>query len=151
MAESHLFLEQYEEALEAYEHVVNIDPANIDTYVKPVWISIDMVQDLDRALTLSKGAVEHFPKEAMSHNLLAWTHIERGELELASDAVDFTLHLNSKLPAGHYNKGLLKEAEGDADAAIRSYARALELAPQDDSIYYLANERYQNLLAPPIE
>lgn len=145
IAESYLFLEEYEASLAAYEHLIKITDGNIDGFIRPVWIALTQLRDLDRALSLSNEAVEAFPKDAMSHNLLAWTHIERGEWEEATNSIEEALRLDPNLAEAHYNKGLIEEHKEANEAALEAYQKALELAEKENPIHEMAQSKIDYL------
>jgi tetratricopeptide (TPR) repeat protein len=146
LAESQLFLENYAEALEAYEYLVKIDHESAESFVQPVWLAIHELKDLDRALTIAQEAQAMFPSESMSHNLTGWVYIERNELEEAEEALETALALDPDLPAAHYNTGLLYEKIGDIDAAKEALRDAYDLAGPSQEIGVMAAERYNALV-----
>ena len=145
LAESYLELEQYEAALEAYEYLIKIDQTSIDLFVKPVWLSLDILKDLDRALRIAEESASLFPNESMSHNLLAWVHIQRDELPQAQHEIDKALTMDPKLPEAHFNKAMLEEKKGNTLDAHDSYKTAYELAGPDNSIKDLAAQKFNEL------
>ncbi len=149
MAESQLLLENYSEALEAYEHLNKIDLGSVESFIRPIWLAIHELNDLDRALTLAEDAAANFPDEAMSHNLLAWVYVERNELSQAEESVNKALELNPNMAAAHYNAGLLYEKQGELDSAINAFEKAHNLASDSDSIGTLAAEKYNSLILTP--
>lgn len=151
IAESQLFLERYEESLAAYEYLVKIEHASVDDFVRPIWLAIEMVQDLDRALTLAQESVTHFPSEAMSHNLLAWVYIEQGQLDLADAEINTTFQIDPTLAEAHFNAGLLREKQGNKEGAIWEFQKAYELAEAGSGISEQASEKYNALVTQPSE
>lgn len=146
IAECQIFLQNYDAALEAYEYLIKIDHESVESFIRPVWLAINELNDLDRALTLAQESVTYFPNEAMSHNLLAWVQIERGDLDDASKSLNNAFKIDPNLPAAHYNLGLLKEKAGDIDAAKDAYMDAYKLAPSGDTIGNMAAEKYNSLI-----
>lgn len=145
IAECQLFLEDYDEAVEAYEYLINIDHNTIEGFVRPVWIAITELNDLDRALSIAEESVEYFPNEAMSYNLLGWVHLERGELNEADSALKKSITMDGKLAAAHYNLGRLLETKGEIENAKSAYENAYEYAESDDEIGTMAAEKYNSL------
>lgn len=146
IAESQLFLEKYEDALVTYEHLVKIDYSNIDVFVRPIWIAINYVLDLDRALSLAEEAISRFPNDAMSHNLMAWVYIEKGELELAEQSLKNSFAANPNFAESHYNAGRLREKQGNIEGAKWEYKKAYELSESGDNIGSMASEKYNALI-----
>ncbi len=126
IAESQLFLERYEDALASYEHLVKIDHSNVELFVRPVWISITFIKDLDRALTLAQEATSRFPGEAQSHNLLGWVYVEKDALDEAQQSLEKAILLNGNLAEAHYNLGRLYEKKGELENAKSEYKKAHE-------------------------
>lgn len=62
-------------------------------------------------------------------NLLAAIEHHAGDLDAAQRAVESALALGAEDPAALHNAGVLAEARGDQEAALRSYKRALTEAP----------------------
>lgn len=151
IAECNLLLEKHEDALAAYEHIIKIDNSSIDLFVKPIWIAITYLSDLDRALSLAQSAQSRFPDNAMSHNLLAWVYIERNELDKAQTELEVSLSLDPGLAEAHYNAGRLNEAKGDIEKAKIEYKRAFESASPEDTIGTAAAEKYNSLILETIE
>lgn len=148
IAESQLFLEKYEESLEAYEHLVKIDGGgSVDIFVRPVWIALTYIKDMERALSLAELAVQTFPNEAMSHNLMAWVYMEKNELDKADAEIKNAFSIDPNFAEAHYNAGRLREKQGNADGAIWEYKKAYELSKAGDSISALASERYNALIS----
>lgn len=145
LAESQLFLENYEDALAAYEFLIKLDPSDIEGFAKPVQISVDSLNDLDRALTLAEEGVLQFPNDPNSHNLLASVYLEKGEWALAEASMKKALNLNPKWAETHFNLGLLAEAQGDFEAASKHYKSAHEYAESGSLISISAAEKFNAL------
>lgn len=146
IAESQLHLGRYEESLAAYEYLVKIEHASVEDFVEPVSLAIEKVKDLDRALTLAQESVTHFPQEAMSHTLLAWTYLEQGQTDLADESIKRALQIDPMLADAHYNAGRIREAQGHIDGAIWEYEKAYDLAEGGDHISTKASESYNRLV-----
>ncbi len=146
LAESYVALERYEDALAAYEFLLANEANDIDLYLNPVWISIHVLKDLDRAQSLAKQSVDQFPNSVQSHSLLAWVEILNGDLDAARESVDTAFMLDRNYPDNYYNAGLIEEAEGDSKAAKEHFKRAYTLTDVKDPIHKLAAEKYNSLL-----
>ena len=130
---------------------MKIEHASIDDFVRPIWLAIEMVQDLDHALTLAQEAVTYFPGEAMSHNLLAWVYIEQGEYDLADSEITTAFQIDPGLAEAHYNAGLLREKQGHIEGAIWEYEKAYELAEAGSGVSDQAAEKYNALMTETSE
>ncbi len=151
MAESHTALSQYQEALAAYEAMVNVDPSSITLFKAPIGLAIEQVQDLDRAETLAEKGVSLFPGEALSHTLLAQVHLKKGALELANDSIQTAFDINPSDPEAHLLAAEIREQQGNLEGARWEYKKAFELSKAGDSINLKAAENYNRLMTTPLE
>lgn len=149
LAESHLFLDEHEEALAAYEFLIKLDPNSIEGFIQAIQISVGSLQDLDRALTLAQDGVTQFPNDAISHNLLASVYLERGEWDAAEAAIKTALSLDTKRAETHFNLGLLEEARENLEAASNAYKAAHELAETGSPTSIEAAEKFNSLILNP--
>lgn len=154
LAESQLYLEDYEEALAAYEHLIKIDPSNVEVFTKPLWISLSVLKDFNRALTLAEETVSHFPNSSLSHTLLAQVYVARGELEQAESTIDIAYDMDSHDPYAHYVMGQIREAQEDLEGAkweykkATEYTQATDLTIEGEPLQQAAAEAYNRLINP---
>lgn len=148
LAESQLFIEDYEEAIGTYEYLIKVDPYDIELFIRPLWIAVEVLGELDRALSLAETALETFPEEPMSEVLMASVLLAQNRLEEAEGHVNIALEMDPDSAEAHYNAGLIQEAKGNIEGAKWEYEKAHELAEAGDSISEKASERYNLLLNP---
>lgn len=146
IADAYLHLENHEEALSAYEYLVQIDPSTIERFVSPIQIALNELNQLQRAHQLAQDSVEKFPTEAMSHNLLAWTHFERGEYEEAFIQAELAIKIDSNLADAHYHLARVHEAQSNLDGAQNAYKQAYQLASNTNDIKNLAAQAYNDIV-----
>ncbi len=151
MAESHTALGQYQEALAAYEAMVNVDPSSISLFKDPVHLAIDQVQDLDRAETLAQKGITLFPSEALSHTLLAEVYLKKGESDLANDSIQTAFDINPSDPEAHFIAGQIREQQANSEGAKWEYKKAFELSKAGDPINMAAAENYNRLMTTATE
>lgn len=151
IADSYLLLNKYDEALAAYEHIIKIDNTDVTLFVKPVWIAITYLNDLNRALSLAKDAEAKFPENSMSHNLLGWVYIEKDELDKAEKELNLALSLDPSSVEALYNQGRLQEKKGNLESAKSYYKKTYENADETNSIAGLAAEKYNSLILEDIK
>lgn len=149
LAESQVQTGAYSDALDAYEYLVKIDRSNFELFESPVLISAQQLKDLDRALSLAEDAVDLFPKDARSFNLLAWVYLQRNELDKAEENLNKGFSLNPKLPDLHFNSGLLQEAKDNKEQAAQDFKKAYELAEEGSSLSKEAAQKYNALMTNP--
>lgn len=144
LAESQLALEKYEDALASYEHL-NIIDGSTDFLLRPIWISINILKDLDRATSLAEENVTRAPNDAQSQAALAWVQLSRGEEVQASEKIQAALLLDDQSPSAHFVAGLIEESKGNIQTAQSYYNNAYQLALEDDWLRKEAANRYNTL------
>lgn len=151
MAESHTALGQYQEALAAYEAMVNVDPSSITLFKDPIHLAINQVQDLDRAETLAQKGVTLFPSEDLSHTLLAEVYLKKGESDLANDSIQTAFDINPSSAQAHFIAGAIREQQGNLDGAKWEFKKAFELSKAGDGINLASAENYNRLMTTAAE
>lgn len=146
IAESHSSLGNAEEALSAYEAMLNGNPNTINEFIEPIQTAIEQVKDLDRALTLAQKALTTFPSEAMSHTLLAQVYLAKGEIDLANDSIQTAFDINPNLAEAHLIAGKVREQQSNTEGAKWEYKKAFELSTPGDEINQESATRYNLLI-----
>lgn len=144
LAESQLALQKYEDALASYEHL-NIIDGSTDFILRPIWISINILKDLDRASSFAEDNISKNPNDAQSHAALAWVKLSKGDEVEASTAINTALILDDKSPSAHFVAGLIEESKGNKQSAQSYYNNAYQLAETDDWLRTEAANRYNAL------
>ena len=147
LADAAVLAQEYAKAAEAYENVLVLNSSEIDLYIRPIWLYIDHLDDIDRAVELAEQAITEHPNEAMSYNLLGWTQTAANNFEQAEQNLSYALVLDSNLAAAYLNFGWWHEKQNQLEEARENYKRAYTIDP-GGSIGNLAADRYNNLANP---
>lgn len=142
----------YTSAIEYYTKVIAENGETVQNYIRPVWISIEYLKDPATALKYAQDAVQNFPNDAMSWNLLGWAQTAGGLYDEAEGNLKKAIQMNNNLAAAYLNLGWLYEKTDRTEDAKTNYQKAYTLSPHD-GIGTLAAQRYNNLLntpAPPV-
>lgn len=145
LAEVFIQLEQFDEAAESYENVIELNSEDLGYFIKPIWIYIDKINEPHKAVELAKKAHAAHPEDAMSYNLLGWAATANKDYESAENYLVKARTMNPNLDAAYLNYGILKETIGDMENAIQNYKKAYELG-KGNSIAKLAFDRYNNAI-----
>lgn len=148
LAESQSLLGNYEDALAAYEYLVKIDQRSLSMFEEPLRLAMEVLNDLDRALTLAEEATSYFPNEAQSYTYLAEVYLKRGEIEKANTAIDTAFDINPDLAAAHYIAGQIRLAQENEEGAKWEFKKAYELSKPGDALSVEAAEQYNALILP---
>ena len=145
IAELSLNLEYYDEAYTLYEEILKLENTEIDSFIRPVWIAIDKLNNLEKAEAIALWAQKLFPEEAQSYNLLAWVEIEKGNISRAQNFLNQALQFNKTLAAAHLNQGRIDVLQNNLEQALKSFEKAYSY-DKDGSIGNLAAKKYNELL-----
>lgn len=145
LADAATLAQEYEKAAEAYENVLVLSDTDPELYIRPVWIYIDKLNNVDRAMELGEQAITNHPNAAMSYNLLGWAKIASNDFEAAEQNLSYALVLDPDLAAAYLNYGWLHQQRGDNESAKENYKRAYTIDP-GGSIGNLAADRYNTLV-----
>ena len=142
--------EQYQEALEAYEQAIRLDPQFADAYHNK-GITLNNLQRYQEALEAYDQAIRLNPQYApVYHKSNTLRDPQRCEEALV--AYEQAIRLNPKFAAAYYNKGITLSNLQRYEEALEAYDQAIRLNPQYALAYNnkgitLANmQRYQEAL-----
>lgn len=145
LAEYYLQSENYLDAIESYNKVIEINGTNINYYIRPMWIYIEALNKPADALELANKGLAENPDEAMSFNLLGWAYIANNELEKAKANLDTALSIDPNLAAAYLNYGQYYEAIEELEKAKDNYRKAHDLG-KGDPISNMAAQKYNDLV-----
>jgi len=86
---------------------------------------VEQSRELDRALALAQRAIR-FRAGSEAFEVLGWVQLERGESELAVEALHHAVELRPASASAQYRLGLALASAGDEDGARDALRRALE-------------------------
>lgn len=135
--------EKYDQALENYYKLVELDFHNEDIYSSIIYLERSHNNDNQKALEVIGQAREHFPnnetlmKEEINLLILTeQTDEAKGKLERAIETEPDNANL-------YYNLAYISEQTGDDEAAIANYKKAIEADPEYfDATFNLAVNYY---------
>ena len=145
LADLYFETRDYEKAVEAYEAVLMVSRQDVNSFVRPVWLYNDYLNEPEAALRIAQSALEAFPDSAMSYNLVGWSHVNLRNFEAAELNLSRALEMDPELAAAHQNFGRMYELQNDFDSALESYKSAYEL-DRNGPIGSLAAKQYNELI-----
>ncbi len=147
LADLYLGAKNYPEAARLYKEILEMNPTDIQGFVRPIWLQLDILNQPEEALKLAQLAWNAFPNDPMAHNLLGWAQTGTGDYAEAEKNLKKALELNPNLAAAYLNLGRLYEKQEKPADAQAAYQKAYELDP-NGSIGQTAASRYNSLLTP---
>lgn len=117
-----------EEALERLDRALEYDPAFGDAYVLKSYVRLDVLPNLEDALSAAKLAVQHVPKNPDAHYTLGMIYEKRGQYVEAERAMREALVVNPNYGDVYFSLGLLyADAMKDQPKSVEAFTRYLEL------------------------
>lgn len=149
MADLYLINKNYDEALSTYLDIIKEGKTNdINQYVRPIWIYIDIKKQPIEAINLAKQSHERFPEDAMGYNLIGWAALANDDLETARTNLEEAMKRDPNIQAVYLNLGDLYTKENDIEKAKDYYKRAYFI-DKNSSIGNLAASKYNSLQSSP--
>ncbi len=123
----HLGKLNYQEAIDALERAVELDPGHPDAHLK-LGIARSRIGALDEANQALETALERRPGLAEAALLLGRNLAQKGDVAAARE---YFLGIAEELPAeSHFQLGLLARQADDLEAAEEAFRRALAVDPK---------------------
>lgn len=144
LAEIYLELKDYQKSAAKYENVIALNDADVNYYIRPMWLYIDQLHQPAQALTLAKTAVAKHPESSMAQNLLGWAYLATEDFAKSREALAKSLEIDPTLPAAYLNLGKLYQRLTYNDTAKEYYRTAIKLG-EGTSIGEAATDLYGKL------
>ncbi|MCG8306383.1 MAG: tetratricopeptide repeat protein [Cytophagales bacterium] len=127
--------EMYDEALGAFQQLVDNGDANLDTYKTMIYLYRTEKEDMERVLKVVNQGLEKFPsnKELTQEKITSLIIMER--VDEAKSELEGAIAAEPTNSLYYYFLGYLYDVQKDPDKSIENYSKAVELNPE----YYEAN------------
>ena len=117
-----------DEALERLNKALEYDPTFGDAYVLKSYVRLEVLPNLDEALTAGKLAVQYAPNNPDSHYTLGLIYEKRGQYAEAEKALRAALVANPNYVDVYFTLGVLYADDlKDQKKAVEAFERYLEL------------------------
>lgn len=117
-----------DEALERLNKALEYDPTFGDAYVLKSYVRLEVIPNLDEALTAAKAAVQYAPKNPDSQYTLGLIYEKRGQYAEAERAMREALIVNPGYVDVYFSLGTLyADQMKDQRKAVEAFERYLEL------------------------
>jgi len=131
-----------DEALEAYEHLVRLDPFDAAANIGLGWINLKKGK-FEKAVKEFRQASDKDPESVLPFFFIGYAEDLRGRWGDAADAYERAIRMDEEFAPAHNNLGLDQDLLGKSRRAIRSLQTAVELDPENiDYILNLGNAYY---------
>ncbi len=124
---------QPQNAVEVYKNFKNINPDSPLSYQELARLYSDKLEKPAEGLYYAKEAVNKFPKDAKSHDILGWILLKNKSFPEALKHFKKATSLELGNPIYIYHLGLSHQEMGDKNEAAKAFELALVLIGQDTS------------------
>lgn len=143
LAELYKVRKNFKKSAALYEKLIKTNK-NLNLYAEAIKINIDELNDIQKAISLSKKAVTLFPESAMSHYLLAWAYLENSDFTQAKKYLSNSINLDPSLAEAYLGTGKYNEKLGNYVLAKEYYKQAFVLG-KGQEIATIAANNYNTL------
>ena len=124
-----LELKRFEEALACYQSVIEIDPADAESYFSAGVLAWKLGR-LDEAIAFLRGAIGLRPEFASAHRYLGHILMALNRSEEALDSYTKALQIDPASADAHTNKGVALQERRQYEQALASFADAITIEPE---------------------
>ncbi len=122
--------DKMEQATDAFDHAVALDPANESTYLDLGTVLLDHHQD-ELALALGKETATKFPDSSPAFMLRGTAEAGLGYLTDAMKSFARAAELNSASPEANYDLAIIQSIAGFGKPALETLERGIKKFPRD--------------------
>jgi len=122
------------EAVDAFEHSIDLDPSKESTYLDLGTILVDHKMT-DLAVSVAKLTVERFPESYRAHMMLGMVQAYVGLLTDAVKSYGRAVELNPNSPEANYDLAMAQSMAGFTETAMQTLERGIERFPRDTPHY----------------
>ena len=139
-----LMLKQFNKAIEAYSHAINLKPDFSEAYNNR-GIAYCSMDEHDKAIEDYDTAIKIDPKHAKAYNNRGVAYDKKDQTDKALPNYNKAIKFNPKSAQAYSNRGLIYHNKGEIDKAIKEYNTALKLdsdSPGSAHTYYNRGNAY---------
>lgn len=127
LAEALVQTGQIKKAVKVYEEILLSSQQDIGSFVRPIWMYIEKLDDAKNAQILAEKAIDYYPKDPMALNLLGWTQWANGDFSKAKRNLVDSIREDQNFAPAYLNLGRVLESELKKEQALQYYQKAYEL------------------------
>ena len=138
-----MMLGQLDMAIEAYSHVINLSPRDVDAYNNR-GIAYSIKGEVDLAIKNFNTAIGFCPDYPEVYNSRGNAHSKKGNFTLAIRDYTKAIKLNPEFANAYYNRGTAYGGEGEFNKAIEDFSMAIRLRTTFAKAYYNRGVAYRD-------
>lgn len=127
LANAYLDKEKTEQAIKVYKKLMAVNPESSVSYHELALIYSDKLSDYQNALRYAEEAVQKFPEDAKSQDVLGWVYYNKGKYAEALKGFQEAVRLAQNNYQYHYHMGLAHQKMEEKIMAREAFEQALNL------------------------
>ena len=127
LAYGYLAKGETDQAIKVYKRLLSVNPESPVSYQELALLYSDKLADQNSALSYAKKAVQRFPKDAKSHDVLGWVYYNKNKYKEALKGFQKAIDLAQSNPQYYYHLGLAHLNLGEKIRAEDTFKMALNL------------------------
>lgn len=140
----HLYLDNYNEALDAAIQALKHDPESSMSLFNAV-SCYDLINRPDDAILFLENFLDKNPFSEVGWSLLAKKYIDKGQFEKALESIDFAIAIDDKFLGAYYDKAYIFSKLRRYEEALVFYKLTLDIADPTAFTYYHIARIYQRM------
>ncbi|WP_198263278.1 tetratricopeptide repeat protein [sulfur-oxidizing endosymbiont of Gigantopelta aegis] len=117
-----------EQSLKTYKRLLEVNPNIPLPYQELALLYVDQFKDLEQAIQYAKLAVQKFPKDPKSHDVLGWVYYNQQKFTAALRHFSKAIQQNASMPDYFYHTGLANQKMGNNSDAQSAFQHSLLLS-----------------------
>lgn len=117
-----------EQSVKAYKRLLKVNPVIPVPYQELSLLYADQLKDLDQALQYARQAVQKFPDDSRSQDVLGWVYYNQQQFSAALRHFSSAAQLNASVPDYFYHLGLVHQKMGNNNTAQSAFQHSMELS-----------------------
>lgn len=133
-----------DQAVHALRRASSLSPADRDPR-EALTETLVEASRYEEAILEARALVKVAPRSLFARDVLSVSYLQLGKLEKALQATGEMVWLDPLNPGHHFRRGLLFQQQGNLQAAVGEYSRALDMAHPESETYEDAGEALELL------
>lgn len=133
LANAYLGKGETEQVIKVYKKLIEANPKTPVPYQELALVYIDKLNDYPNALRYAEKAVQQFPEDPKSQDVLGWVYYHKEKYAEANKVFQEAVLLVPNNPQYHYHLGLAYQNMGKKIEARETFEQALKLLGPNDS------------------
>ncbi len=133
-----------DQAVHALRHAASLSPGDRDPR-EALTETLVEANRYEEAIVEARALLKVAPRSLFARDALSISHLQLGQIERALQVTGEMVWLDPSNPGHHFRRGLLFQQQGNLQAAVGEYGRALDMAHPESETHADAEEAMEML------